>query len=88
MAGCHTLLCSLILYHLQHVGNLLDALLQRFLHHLLDEHVELSLDGELHLRRGGGDGQQLDPEVEWYGALLALELDALRLIAVYDAQAD
>ena len=38
-----------ILNHLKHVGNLLDAFLQRFLHHLLDEHVEFGLDGEFHL---------------------------------------
>ena len=38
-----------ILNHLKHVGNLLDAFLQGLLHHLLDEHIEFGLDGEFHL---------------------------------------
>ena len=43
------LLLLVILNHLKHVGNLLDAFLQGLLHHLLDEHVEFGLDGEFHL---------------------------------------
>ena len=43
------LLLLVILNHLKHVGNLLDAFLQGLLHHLLDEHIEFGLDGEFHL---------------------------------------
>ena len=48
---CHNCIFLLILIwnHRQGVCNLFDAFLQWLLHHTLDKHVELSLDGELHL---------------------------------------
>ena len=70
----------------QGIGDLLYAVLKRFLYHTLDKRVQLGLYRHLHLRVVLIDGQHLNPYVEGYGRLNGLELDALRLLTVADAE--
>lgn len=72
----------------KHVGNLLDTFLEWFLHHTLDERVQVSLDGEFHLAAFLGDRQKLNPEIEWNRTVLGFELDLFRFLAVDDSHLD
>jgi len=60
--------------------------LQRFAHHRLEHEGYVALDGQLHLARRVGRGQELNPHVQCDGAVLCLELDGLQRLSLDDAE--
>ena len=68
------------------IGDFLDTILKGFLDHRLDEGVELGLYSHLHLGIIIVDGQHLHPNIEGYGRLYGLELDAFGLLTLTDAE--
>ena len=88
MFSIFSFLFRVVWNHCQHIGNLLQALLQGLADHAFDEGIDVCLDGQFHLAAGLRCGQQLNPQVERHGRLHGLELDGLGLFALNDLQLD